>query len=140
MRSFRTVIAAVALAVVASLGLVAPAGAADNDAIRGTVTRAEEAPAALPTRSVSINYKQVGDTIRVRLFGKAQAWKGKKVVLQKKVKGNFKPVQNTKTNSKTRYVFTVQVPKKGKHTWRVRVPKGGGYATSYSKKVTLYWS
>lgn len=89
---------------------------------------------ALPEREITIDVDQIDATpnaVKVAITGKATDWPNKKVTLQTRKGGEWKPVDTTKTNDNAKYRFTRWL-KTGTHKFRVKTAKGGGYKTSYS--------
>ena len=95
--------------------------------------------AGLPERQITISKpRQVSyDVFRVR--GRVEALRNGTFVIQRKTcrSCTWRKYRVEETNRRTRYVARVNAPKRGKWRYRVRVRKSDGYATSYSRTVTV---
>lgn len=136
MKRLITLCAATAVAVGLTVG-GSPAGASASHESH----TAGPAARALPTRPITLDFKQVGTSTKVRLKGKAQDLVGGRVYLQERRSGHWKGLDKTRTDDATRYHFVTKVPKDGHHhKYRVMTAKGGGYKRSFSKVLELYWT
>ena len=124
-----------------ALGLSAAVAPADATVGHPATVQHSQSARALPARPITMSWKQVGTSIKVRLKGKAQDLANGRIYLQEKRSGDWKRIDRAKTDDATRYHFVTKVPKDGHHhKYRVMTPKGGGYKKSYSQIVELYWT
>ena len=124
-----------------ALGLSSAVAPADAAVGHPTTAQQHASARALPARPITVSWKQVGTSIKVRLKGKAQDLTNGRIYLQERRGGVWKRIDRTKTDDATRYRFVTKVPKDGHHhKYRVMTPKGGGYKKSASQVVELYWT
>ncbi|MEZ5097712.1 MAG: hypothetical protein R2731_17480 [Nocardioides sp.] len=109
------------------------------------VTQVAAAPAsAKPTRTVTIAGVNKGRKVWVK--GKVSGgYKHKRVIILKRkcTKQNgcaMVKYSRVRTDDRNRYKARVQVPDKGKVKYQAKVKASGGYAVSFSPKITLWWS
>lgn len=139
MRMHRTLIAALAFALI---GLVpftsATANAAEVTAAKTSTSAAAPAAAAKPRRTVAFKFKSTSRTT-YKFVGKVQAAKNKKIVIQRSnsKKGKYRNFLTLRTNAKGNF-FTRNLKATG--WFVVKVPSDKRFATSYSQLIRVFYT
>ena len=135
MRTLRTVLSAlvVALLLVGGLSTSAGAGALPKRVI-------EEVPPK--TKQVSYNaFKLKGTVAEPQLDGTLLPYANQKVKIQKKKCGTckWKTVKKIKTDAAGAYKTKIYAPEKGRWKWRSKVDHSNGFGNTKGKVWTLYF-
>jgi hypothetical protein len=130
-----------AAATAVALALTMAGSPADAAIDHRSPTTPDASARALPSREITVGWKQVGTSTRVRLKGRAQDLVDGRIYLQERRSGHWRQIATTKTDDATRYRFVTKVPKDGHHhKYRVKTVRDETYKSSFSQVLELYWT